>query len=466
MASDSQLEIEHGFEVDQLRLEQLRLEAKAARLEAEAKALHAKLQARRRAPQAKPTEQRQASAKRLAPPPLGRKVKSAATHDQGGDTASAMPPPAQTQPEQAPPSEPIAANADSAAIPPPLVDAPPPRVEPPMATEHQPLAQAHGNPLARLLAATPSYLVSAIVHLVILLVLAVIMLPPPDDLIQQFTVSAAAPEEEDELQDVIIESLEQELESIELEEPILSQAIEVADPGAVELGAVAQDLQAPVSDFQVSMNETNVDAVGALFGSEGQGMADTLTGAGGAEFFGVKAAGRKFVFIVDSSLSMKNGKFEAACEELMYSVSRLSKDQYFYVLFFDQNAAKMTFDGKPQPEKRAVPATGANVNSLGRWVSSIELELQTNPYDCVEFALGLYPDAIYILTDGKFTDKGRTVRYLAKENLFEDPIDGIRPKTIIHTVGFYQRDGETTLKPLAAKHGGTYRFVPPPGDKK
>ena len=34
---------------------------------------------------------------------------------------------------------------------------------------------------------------------------------------------------------------------------------------------------------------------------------------------------------------------------------------------------------------------------------------------------------------------------------------------IIHTVGFYNRDGEPVLKKMADDYGGTYRFVPQPG---
>ena len=320
--------------------------------------------------------------------------------------------------------------------------------------------------LSRLLATTPSYLVSAIFHLVTLIVLALIMLPSPQELVKQLTVTASTLEEEDmEIQELVIESPE-EMEPVELEEPIESQAIEVSDPGAADLGAIAQDIPTEVSTTGVAMADTSTESIGLLFGSEGQGMTNALDGAGGAEFFGVKAAGRKFVFVVDSSKSMNKGKFEAACEELMYSLMRLNKDQYFYVLFFDQNAARMTFDGKAEPEPRAVAANSSNINKVRRWVGTVELELQTNPFDCIEFALTLNPDAIFILTDGKFTDKGKTVRYLEKHNLYEDPFEGTRPKTVIHTVGFYQRDGESTLVPLAKTHGGTYRFVPPPAPMK
>jgi hypothetical protein len=165
------------------------------------------------------------------------------------------------------------------------------------------------------------------------------------------------------------------------------------------------------------------------------------------------------VFVVDSSMSMRAGKFEVACQELYDSVSRLSEEQMFYVIFFDWDACRM-FDPE-HPEPRMVRATPGNIQRLQTWMSSVELEFRTNPFDAMEFAMGLMPDAIYVLTDGEFTDRGRTVSWLKNVNLVEDEVDGIRPIVTIHTIGFYAEDNGT-LKNMADTYGGTYRFVPPP----
>ena len=42
----------------------------------------------------------------------------------------------------------------------------------------------------------------------------------------------------------------------------------------------------------------------------------------------------------------------------------------------------------------------------------------------------------------------------------DDPVDGKKPKVVIHTICFWQNDGEDTLKAIAKDYGGTYRFVP------
>ena len=171
-------------------------------------------------------------------------------------------------------------------------------------------------------------------------------------------------------------------------------------------------------DLQVD----SVSDVGGLFNGDAPGMTESgMATLKGAEFFGVKAAGRKFVFVVDSSNSMKNGKFDAAKEELEYAIRRLSPEQLFYVVFFDQNAERMVLAPNVEPEVNVVAATSTNINRFVTWMKTVKNELKTNPYEAVKFALSLQPDAIYILSDGKFTDRGQTVRYLQEANVIDDP---------------------------------------------
>ena len=178
-----------------------------------------------------------------------------------------------------------------------------------------------------------------------------------------------------------------------------------------------------------------------------------------AQFFGVKASGRRFVFIVDSSNSMRGGKFDAAKEELMYAIRRLAKDQAFYVIFFDGNADGMLLPPDKEPPLLPVAATTVHINRAEQWMKTVENESRTLPYDAVKYAVEMVPDAIYLLTDGKFTDKGRTEQYLKLNNYVDDPVDGKKPKVVIHTICFWQNDGEDTLKAIAKDFGGTYRFV-------
>ena len=83
------------------------------------------------------------------------------------------------------------------------------------------------------------------------------------------------------------------------------------------------------------------------------------------------------------------------------------------------------------------------------------LILQTRGKEAMAHALSLRPDAIYLLTDGIFTDKAHDVLLTMEGN-----------PTPIHTIyfdkeGFNQRDRAVQiLEGIAKKHNGTFRNVP------
>ena len=132
--------------------------------------------------------------------------------------------------------------------------------------------------------------------------------------------------------------------------------------------------------------------------------------AKGAEFYGIRADGNTFVFIVDRSNSMRGDRLAEAKNELMYAVRKLTPDQRFYVIFFAGLTEFMRLKGTPVPETEPVAATTENLARLQAWVDSVQVEPWTNPFEAVEFALRLSPDAIFLLSDGEFTDNGRTMR--------------------------------------------------------
>lgn len=314
---------------------------------------------------------------------------------------------------------------------------------------------------------TPGWLVSMAAHAVLLIVLALFHVTGAAKRVQEIVLlDDDIAEQEVEL----FEPVEIEMDDLEVQE-ISTQALSAQDMGIADLGSP----QLMPNAVKVDMGAVGpaMEDIGLLFGSEGKGMADTGAGYGGAEFFGVKAGGRKFVFIVDSSLSMKGGKFEAACYELEQAVRRLGEDQLFYVMFFDWDSNHLhlgTWDRShrnwtvnPEPEERAVFATQENKEQVGLWMKTVELELKTLVLESVQDAMEMYPDAIYILTDGKFGDTRKVEKYLEENNYTTDEQGNKRAKVIIHTVGFYNRDGEPVLKKMADNYGGTYRFVPQPG---
>lgn len=332
---------------------------------------------------------------------------------------------------------------------------------PPVAAE----AEANEVPIASEAAlrwsVVPGWLVSLVVHLCFLIALGLLTLPP---LLRQeeTTIAAAilAPPQLETLADVVITPPLEEVQHVAVDAPAgaLAELTDLTNEASLGEGAGEY--------VQNDVDAIDVGEMGEVFGSGGKGLKVLGGGNGSAEFFGVKAGGRRFVFIVDSSNSMRGQKFTDAKEELMYAVRRLDKSQAFYVIFFDQDALRMFDSDKAEPAERPVAATLANIQKLETWMKTVENERRTDPYDAVKFALEMRPDAIFILSDGQFTDRGRTVEYLARENIVDDAAYGKSPRVVVHTIGFYSKDGEVTLEAIAKAYKGTYRFVAPPQRKR
>ena len=315
-----------------------------------------------------------------------------------------------------------------------------------------PTAVTHSLP--RQLALAPPWLLSLAVHLIALVLMALCVVAMPRGPATHVLILApsdqapAAP---------LAEQLTLELEALpplgDLEPFIplpagdtLPQDVTVHLDAAADSSTIGQASLAGMFDSLVASsgagNEVNEDSPSA-------------------QFFDIEARGRTFVFVVDSSNSMRLGKLDAAKDELLYAIRRLSSDQSFYVIFFNGNTVPMSFDPSGEPEPAPVAATNENLQKLESWVDTVDVDPWTDPCDALRQAVGMLPDAIYLLSDGRFTDRGETIRFLKQENYVREA-GKRRPKVIIHTVGLHQRDGEATLKSIARAYGGTYRFVPPP----
>lgn len=314
---------------------------------------------------------------------------------------------------------------------------------------------------------TPGWLASAAIHLAAILVLAWLTVDEPDRRTALLVIQGAAADSTEELEVSI--DWAQELETTSQSQIAAPEVAHVGplDPGSpaldVATGGAAVELDGPVG--------SSLQSIGELFVPGGAAMRASRDGPAKKEamFYGVKAKGNRFVFIVDSSNSMRGNKFFEAKRELLYALRRLSKDQLFYVIFFDANAERMVLDPTDglfqDPAPTLAPATVENLLKVERWIGTVQNELKTNPYDAVKFAIEQSPDAIFLLTDGQFTDKGKTLRYLARENISKDDLGRRQVKVVVHTIGFYSRDGEPVLKELARTYQGTYQFVEPPGKR-
>jgi len=161
-------------------------------------------------------------------------------------------------------------------------------------------------------------------------------------------------------------------------------------------------------------------------------------------FFGIRAAGRFFVYIIDGSGSMiDDDRFPRATMELRRSVLALQAPQQFEVIFYNDESIPMP--GGPRP-RTADPQTKSQF--LG-WLSLMEPESGTEPRLALRQALGLRPDAVFLLSDGEFPQG--TVAEVARLNTRRIPI---------HCVDLSGGLAGDHLKRIAQASGGQYASRP------
>ncbi len=116
-------------------------------------------------------------------------------------------------------------------------------------------------------------------------------------------------------------------------------------------------------------------------------------------FFGIRARGQFFVYVVDCSGSMiDDDRLPRATIELRRSVFALQEPQRFEVIFYNDESIPMP--GGPMPRTADLQAK----NQLLPWLRLIEPDGGTDPRPAMKQALSLRPDAVFLLSDGAFPD--------------------------------------------------------------
>lgn len=180
--------------------------------------------------------------------------------------------------------------------------------------------------------------------------------------------------------------------------------------------------------------------------SDGEAAEEPIRGKGFATFCGLEAKGYRFVFIVDSSGSMQGQRFSAACQELTTSIADLDEHQSFYVIFFNATEYPQAY---PHIDNEMSPAGVASLERLTAWMRGVIPNGWTNPDGAIRRGLDLKPDAIFLLTDGEF-NQGGALSVIRRHKF----------RAAIHTVAFASPEGAPMLQEIAARTGGTFRFVP------
>jgi hypothetical protein len=156
-------------------------------------------------------------------------------------------------------------------------------------------------------------------------------------------------------------------------------------------------------------------------------------------FFGIKAEGKLFLYVVDCSGSMdEDDRLDRAKTELRRSINGLQSPQRFKVIFYNDHPV-------PMPGELPKPADYPSKAQLSRWLSLIPAEGPTDPRSSLSLALGLKPDAIFLLSDGAFPEG--TPEAIARLN----------PKKVpIHCIDLANGAAGEGLKKIAADSGGQY----------
>jgi von Willebrand factor type A domain len=158
-----------------------------------------------------------------------------------------------------------------------------------------------------------------------------------------------------------------------------------------------------------------------------------------ASFFGIKAQGQLFVYVVDCSGSMDDeDRLDRAKAELRRSVGALQSPQRFKVIFYNDRPV-------PMPGDLPKPADYPSKAQLAQWLLLVPAEGPTDPRGSLSLALALKPDAVFLLSDGAFPDG--TAESVAKLN----------PKKVpIHCVDLANGAAGNGLQKIAAESGGQY----------
>ena len=186
------------------------------------------------------------------------------------------------------------------------------------------------------------------------------------------------------------------------------------------------------------------------------GGANRASDGNGAYFFGTYASGQRFVFIIDSSRSMLEGRrWATARRELVRALQSLSPDQEFFVIGFDSTAKPMF--GQFPPNSKFLHPTESNIDRLNRWVGTILHGGSTLPASSIGIALRMKPDAIFLLSDGEIQDT--TIQDLRVYNRRMNSTGTPEAIIPIHTVLLHSMAGLMTLQTIADENDGVFTPV-------
>ena len=124
--------------------------------------------------------------------------------------------------------------------------------------------------------------------------------------------------------------------------------------------------------------------------------ANVSTSPHSISFFGVRSPGERFIFVLDNSTSMLDGNRRGMAQsEIIRAIKALKWPQQYYVIAFDSETL-------PLPFGPYVTSGADQTRKVSQWLSRLTPQDGTLPGNALRQAIGLKPDAVFLLTDGQF----------------------------------------------------------------
>lgn len=297
-------------------------------------------------------------------------------------------------------------------------------------------------------AASPGVWISLLLHLVAVIALALLVFPgilkPP-----LVAITSTPSESETILEEALFESTDSGAELQSTENPLPADlSLPTIDSIALESGLGAES---PESNTQTNSLSSAIQSSKSI----------SRPGMPGAEFFGLSATGNTFVYIVDSSPSMrKDGAIDAAKREIVLSLAKMKATQRFFILFFGKEVETLEL-APGRPESYPIYANPENVRKSLEWIERISIQKEGwPPNEALDIALRMEPDGIFLLFDGD--TRADISKHLGQVNRSKDILSENEPKIPVHVIHFFQEEFAVAMKRVANENLGSYRFIPRP----
>ena len=312
------------------------------------------------------------------------------------------------------------------------------------------------------------FLASLALHLILLITLALLVRPEssPLKLVMEFS-----PYDEGEM------ALET-AEVVSLEAPINADPTDQLASVNLEVFEDISDLELPTLASSTSAAESS----GSESDSPNENAEPEPKKDDGIRFFGTKAYGNSFVYVLDMSGSMAaggGGRMARARKELIRSINELQPHQTFYVLLYS-NWVRQMFDERQLAKLH--PATPEVKNKVAWWLRSIRPNGGTRPATALKTAGRLQPDAVFFLSDGEFEYEAPAGINSAVEGFLQgfgsarpnalrgnmigpypkDVLAKYDPKIVVHTIALESEASRRMMKQISDEKGGQHMFIPAP----